>query len=159
MPQEETKAVPINFEEEAAATVIKSTKTECGMKSSDEFTDLSEDAEVSDTDSVEELTSQPESIDQDDEVTDGSSEYEPSETAISDDIMSDGSKETDGDSTDEGTSTRREELEKLLRTQGWSDLDITQWGDMQDDLDQAMRRLSLNMCAGVMESRPYYIPG
>ena len=26
---------------------------------------------------------------------------------------------------------------------------------MQDDLDQAMRRLSLNMCAGVMESRPY----
>ena len=98
----ERKQKQYPFEAEAAIVVIESTKTECGMRSTDEFTDLSADAEASDTESVEDLKSQPESIDQDEEMTDGNSEYEPLETG-------DGEKQ----------------LEYSVRWRGYSDDDNT----------------------------------
>ena len=135
------------LEAEAAEVIIQRVKDEEGMESSEPFSDLSIDADVTDSSKgTDDETETNEMIEQDGLMSGQSADYSPSEDMSGEEsTLSDGSVESDGEiEVRKASLKRREELMVEMSRRGWTNKEIQDWQSMQDDMAEAFRRMDIN---------------
>ena len=148
------KPTPKTFEleEEAANDAIRLAREAESMDSDESFTDLSLDADVTDTTECEADTDGITAMDNTDSTDmEGDSDYEDVDASTSDCGSLSDAAESDSE------PTKREKLKAEMRSIGWDDLEISQWEPEQDELSEAMTKVSIYEISphhGDQEDRP-----